>query len=92
VRGWWQARNLPNLLLVHYADLKSDLAGEISRIAQFLGIAIDAETLSRIERHCTFGYMKANAEKFAPRGGQQFEGGAQSFIYKGTNGRWGRLY
>ncbi|HET8637827.1 MAG TPA: sulfotransferase domain-containing protein [Acidobacteriaceae bacterium] len=91
VRGWWLARDLPNLLLVHYATLKSDLAGEISRIAQFLGISADAETLSRIEQHCTFNYMKANAEKFAPRGGQQFEGGAQSFIYKGTNGRWGDI-
>ena len=32
--------------------------------------------------------MKAHAEKSAPVGGIFWEGGAQTFIHKGTNGRW----
>ena len=32
--------------------------------------------------------MKQMAEKVAPRGGAPFKGGAQTFIFKGTNGRW----
>jgi aryl sulfotransferase len=88
VRGWWAARALPNLMLVHYAALKSDLAGEIRRIAGFLDIAIDETRWESIVAHCGFAYMQANAEKFAPRGGSGFDGGARSFIYQGTNGRW----
>jgi aryl sulfotransferase len=32
--------------------------------------------------------MKRNAHLAAPLGGQIWEGGAQTFINKGTNGRW----
>jgi aryl sulfotransferase len=75
IRGWWAARDLPNLMLVHYAALKADLAGEMQRIAGFLCIAIDTARWPPILEHCGFGYMKANVEKFAPRGGSGFNGG-----------------
>ena len=39
-------------------------------------------------RHCTFDYMKSHAAKAAPLGGALWEGGADTFINKGTNGRW----
>ena len=32
-RSYWAARADANMLLVHYADLKADCAGEIARIA-----------------------------------------------------------
>jgi aryl sulfotransferase len=32
--------------------------------------------------------MKAHAERSAPLGGGIWDGGAQTFIHKGTNGRW----
>ena len=38
--------------------------------------------------HCSFDYMKANAAASVPLGGAFWEGGAQTFINKGTNGRW----
>ena len=38
--------------------------------------------------HCTFDYMKAHAPTCVPLGGAFWEGGAQTFIHKGTNGRW----
>ena len=41
-----------------------------------------------IVEHCTFDYMKAHAELAAPLGGMFWEGGARTFINKGTNGRW----
>ena len=37
VAGFWERRGAPNLLFVHYNDLKRDLAGEMRRIARFLG-------------------------------------------------------
>lgn len=32
--------------------------------------------------------MKAHAETVTPLGGMLWEGGAKTFIHKGTNGRW----
>lgn len=88
VRSWWNLRNLPNVLLVHFAALKADLPGEIFRIARFLDIDIDAATVPAILEHCSFDWMKANAAKAAPLGGVFWDGGAETFIHKGTNGRW----
>jgi len=36
VRGWWAIRHLPNVLFVHFANLKLDMPGEMHRIAAFL--------------------------------------------------------
>jgi hypothetical protein len=41
-----------------------------------------------IVEHCSFDYMKRNATKSAPLGGVFWDGGAETFIHKGTNGRW----
>lgn len=43
IRGWYDARDLPNLLLVHFNDLKADLTGEMQRIADFLDMDIPEE-------------------------------------------------
>jgi aryl sulfotransferase len=88
VRSWWSIRNLPNVKLVHFNDMKQDLAGSIRDIADFLGIAVDEQTFPKIVEHCTFDYMKANAETVTPLGGMLWQGGAATFINKGTNGRW----
>ena len=86
VRSWWAIRNLPNVLMVHFADLKADMPGEIRRIARFLDI--EPSDWDAVLDHCSFDYMKANAPAVAPLGGAFWEGGAQTFIHKGTNGRW----
>ncbi|MBE9160386.1 sulfotransferase domain-containing protein [Nodosilinea sp. LEGE 06152] len=88
MRSWWEVRHLPNVLMVHYAQLKQDLPGQMRRIAAFLETPVDESRWEAIVEHCTFDYMKRNAEQVAPLGGMIFEGGAQVFINKGTNGRW----
>lgn len=88
IRSWWAIRHLPNVLLLHFADLKRDLPGEIQRIAAFLQVAIDETKWDAIVEHCTFDYMKAHATHSVPLGGVFWDGGAQTFVNKGTNGRW----
>jgi aryl sulfotransferase len=41
VRSWWEIRDLPNLLLVHFSELKADLPGQVRRIAAFLDIPVE---------------------------------------------------
>jgi len=88
VRTWWAAGNLANVHVVHFANLKADMPGEIRRIAEFLAIPLDQSKWEKILLHCNFDYMKANAAKSVPLGGAFWEGGAETFIHKGTNGRW----
>ena len=61
VRSWWAIRDLPNLKLIHFNRLKSDLSGSIREIAHFLGNEIDETKFPTIVDHCTFEYMKAHA-------------------------------
>jgi aryl sulfotransferase len=86
--SWWMARHLPNVMLVHFNALKTDLEGEMRRIAAFLEIDTPDALWPTLIEHCGFDYMKANAERMAPLGGAIFTGGAKSFINKGANGRW----
>jgi aryl sulfotransferase len=88
VRSWWGVRDLPNVRLVHFANLKKDLEGEIRSIAGFLDIDIAPTDWPKIVEHCSFAHMKSHAAQSAPLGGALWEGGAETFINKGTNGRW----
>lgn len=88
IASWWAIRNLPNVYLLHFADLKADMPGEIRRLAEFLEIPINEGKWDEILLHCSFDYMKANATRSVPLGGVFWDGGAQTFIHKGTNGRW----
>jgi aryl sulfotransferase len=91
IRSWWAIRHLPNVKLVHFNDLKRDLDGQMRDIAMYLGARVDEKSWPRLVEHCSFDYMKAHAEKSAPLGGVLWEGGASTFINKGTNGRWREL-
>ena len=51
VRSWWAIRDLPNVHLVHFADLKADMPGEIARIAAFLEIDVDEERWEAVLSH-----------------------------------------
>jgi aryl sulfotransferase len=88
IRSWWQIRKLSNVMLVHFANLKRDMPGEIRRIAKFLEIPINETHWEAILKHCSFKWMKQNAAKLVPAGGALWDGGAEAFIHKGMNGRW----
>lgn len=88
VSSWWAIRHLPNVLFLHFADLKRDLPGQIQKVADFLEIRLDQAAFDAAVRHSSFDYMKAHAENSAPHRGRLYKGGARSFIHKGTNGRW----
>ena len=88
ISSWWKIRHLPNVKILHFAALKNDMPGQIREIAKFLDIEIDESNWDAILEHCSFDYMRENAEKSVPLGGAPWKGGARTFIHKGTNGRW----
>jgi aryl sulfotransferase len=91
-RSYWAARRDENMLLVHFADLKADLAGEIARISRFLGIDLPAGVMAEIVSAADFGAMRADGETLMPGAEQAWVDGAQTFLNKGVNGRWRGVY
>lgn len=88
VRTWWEIRKLPNILMVHYEVLRSNMPEQMRRIAAFLNIPINEAKWDDIVEHCTFDWMREHGEKVVPMGGAAWSGGVKTFIHKGTNGRW----
>jgi aryl sulfotransferase len=87
VQGWWDQRRRPNILLLHYANLLTDLPGQLRRLADFLAIPIDEEKFPDMVRHCGIDYMREHAV-VAGLFGDFFDGGPGVFFNKGVNGRW----
>jgi aryl sulfotransferase len=85
---WWEYRHLPNVKLVHYADLLQDLDGQMRDIADFLRIDVPEKRWPAVVQACRFETVKKNPEKVVGDMSMSFKGGAQTFINKGTNGRW----
>jgi aryl sulfotransferase len=87
-QSWWNHRHQPNILILHYADMKSDIAAAICRIADFLGIELGPGRLENVVAAVSFDAMRTQGANYAPRGGAAWKGGAKTFLNKGTNGRW----
>ncbi|TCJ18482.1 sulfotransferase domain-containing protein [Rubrobacter taiwanensis] len=90
IASWWDLRGEPNVLLVHYNDLKADLDREMRRVAAFLKIDVSASLWPEVVKRCTFESMRANPDRVGDFG-SLFEGGAGAFLFKGTNGRWRKM-
>jgi aryl sulfotransferase len=85
---WWAARHCPNVLLVHYNDLKSDLSGEMHRIADFLGISIAPTLWAELVKAASFEAMRRDGDTLLAKAASQFKDGSRGFFFKGTNERW----
>ena len=88
IKSWWAIKDLPNVYFIHFQKLKEDMPGEIKKLAAFLEIPINPDTWDALLEHCSFDYMKKNSVKTVPLGGILWDGGSDSFIFKGVNGRW----
>lgn len=86
--SFWAERHRANVLLVHYNDLKADLAGEMRRIAAFCGIETPEPLFADMVAAADFAAMKRDGEALLGHLQGSFKGGAQTFLNKGTNGRW----
>jgi len=88
---YWPHRHLPNVMLLHYADMLADLPGAVRSIADFCAIEADGALIDRVVERTTFANMKREAierEAEAPGMPEIFRGGQKTFFHKGTNGRW----
>jgi aryl sulfotransferase len=86
VASFWNHYGEPNVLFVHYDDMKADLRAEMRRVAAFLVIEFAESLWPEVIERCTFDAMKRRSEQIGDLD-RAFVGGADTFLYKGTNGR-----
>jgi len=87
-RSFWADRRRPNVLLVHYNDLKADLDAEMRRISAFLDIPIDERLWPKLVDAACFDSMREQGATLMPRGSGTWQDGHVSFFHAGTNARW----
>ena len=85
---WWEARALPNVLFVHFGDLKADPECEIRRIAQFCDIDVSEDSWPALVATVGLEAMRNEARGTEDPMTMTWKGGADSFFYKGDSGRW----
>jgi aryl sulfotransferase len=56
----WSRRSESNVVLIHYDDLSADLAGEMSRLADMLGIAVPQQIWPGLVAAAQFDYMRGS--------------------------------
>ncbi|MEM9456064.1 MAG: sulfotransferase domain-containing protein [Myxococcota bacterium] len=62
--AWWPLRDRPNVLMLHFSDLKRDHEGSIRTIADFLGFRPTPAQWPALLEYCSFPWMKAHERKF----------------------------
>ena len=87
VQSWWDIRHLPNVMLIHFNELRADLGAAIARIATFLDIDLEDALAKAVAENCSIERMKKLAAEFEVLT-LVFDGGGENFINKGVNGRW----
>jgi len=81
----WARRDEPNVVLVHYDDLSSDLDGEMRRLAARLGITVADATWPHLVAAARFDRMRARAELLAPDPGDIIKQ-RDRFFLRGSSG------
>lgn len=62
----WARRDAPNVVLVHYHDLSTDLDGQMRRLAGRLGVTVDEDAWPALVHAAGFEQMRARAAELAP--------------------------
>jgi hypothetical protein len=91
VSTFWARRDDPNVVLLHYDDLKSDLDGQMRAVSARLGIPVDETRWPALVEAATFDRMRADADRIAPDTTNQIWQDNQRFFNRGTSGQWRNL-
>lgn len=89
--SFYEKRDLDNVVMLHYGDLKDDLEGQMRALASRLGISVPEGLWSELVPAATFEHMKAKAADVAPNATNSIWQDQNRFFNKGTNEQWRHL-
>lgn len=84
--SFWRARHLPNVAILHYDDLRADLAGQMRNLAARLGIEVPEQHWPELVAAATFDNLRSHARELAPE--VSFWRDPDQFFHRGTSGQW----
>jgi len=84
----WQRRRDPNVALFHYADMKTDLAGELLRLARVLGIPCSPERARELAPEASLAQMRERAADVVPNASSGNWKDVRAFFRSGESGEW----
>jgi hypothetical protein len=85
---FWHASDPDNVVLLHYADMQSDLPGTIRHLAGRLGLTVDEATLPALAEAATFEKMRADADRLVPEADLNIWQNNRDFFHRGSSGYW----
>ena len=91
VRTYWEARDLPNVHLFHYADLWADRDGQMRRVAAALGIPVDEARWPPFVEAAGLASMRARAADTAPDAHMGIWRAPERFFRVGGRRDWASL-
>jgi hypothetical protein len=77
----WEARDSARIFLTSYEELQANFSAEVSRLAEFLDVDLDAGTITAIRERTSF-------ESLRRLRGQEGKPEAERFFRKGIVGDW----
>jgi aryl sulfotransferase len=86
---FWQMRDQPNVVLLHYQEMQDDLEGTMRRLAARLGIEVPEEKWPELVKAASFGEMRSRADELAPDGSVWVD--RTQFFRRGMSGQWREL-
>ncbi len=86
--SFWAHRDEPNVILLHYSDMKADLEGQMRRVAAALKIEVAESKWPELVAAASFESMKKAADTLAPDTNYKMWKDNSRFFHKGTTGQW----
>jgi hypothetical protein len=86
---FWQTRHLPNVLLLHYDEMRADLDGSMRQVAAWLGIEVPEQRWPELVEAARFDQMRRRSTELTPDSGI-FHDPAR-FFNRGESGQWREL-
>lgn len=90
--SYWKVRDRPNVILLHYEDLKADLEGQMRALARRLSIEVPEPLWPDLVKAATFEEMRNNADKTAPGVTESIWQDNKQFFRSGRSGQWRELF
>ncbi len=88
ITTFWLCRHDPNVVMLHYDDLQTDLGGSMRMLAKRLNIAVPDSLWPGLVKAATFQEMRARASHLVPDSSHALWKSDEQFFNKGTSGQW----
>jgi aryl sulfotransferase len=85
---FYAVRDAPNVILLHYGDLKEDLAGQMRQLAARLSIDVPEERWPALVQAATFEAMRRRAKATGPNQTESVWRDGERFFHRARHGEW----